>query len=268
MSWNAPLGPRFTLFDMTLRPVQRALARYPSFYSNLLKWIRRGTIEKRLFLALIRRGNVVCDIGANRGDYALLFSDIVGLQGQVHAFEPVPTTFELLKSKFRNNGCIRNFWLNNVALGESVGAVTVHQPGTDDGQASLRTHSHGSWSKHQEVFEHQCEMTTLDIYSAAFTRLDFIKCDVEGSEMLVLKGATKAISRFSPILFVEVFEEWTEAFGYRPEDLLKFLRGLGYDTFFMCNDRVTKIDPGCSTISESGNLICGKQSHLCDVLEA
>ena len=60
---------------------------------NVLRWTGSGCLEKRVYLALVREGDVVFDIGANLGHFTLLFSDLVGRRGEVHAFEPVPPTF-------------------------------------------------------------------------------------------------------------------------------------------------------------------------------
>ena len=119
---------------MIPRFVHRFLARRPRLYSRLLRWSGRGSLEKRLFVQLVRAGQVVCDIGANRGHFTLLFSELTGRQGEVHAFEPGPVAFELLEKTLANQANCR---LNNVALGESRGSAILCQPGTDDGQASL-----------------------------------------------------------------------------------------------------------------------------------
>lgn len=110
-------------------------------------------------------------------------------------------------------------------------------------------------------------MTTLDIIATDLTRLDFIKCDVEGAELLVLQGARSTLDRLSPILFLEVFDKWTIAFDYTPADLVCFLRDIGYSTIFLVDGFVRPLrDP--SEITGSVNLLCAKPGMLPDVLEA
>jgi len=249
---------------MISRFFSRTLSRYPRTYLSILRLIRRGSIEKRVFLSVLRAGYAVFDVGANRGSFTLLFSDIVRSNGQVFAFEPVPSTFALLEKAVA--GC-SNCEVHNVALGNDSGKVFLHLPGTDDGQASMRQHNHGSWAVAQKLHHHECCMTTVDEVAANLTRLDFLKCDVEGAELLVLQGARSTLQRLSPILFLEVFEEWTLAFNYTPAELVGFLRGIGYSTIFLVNDTVRPLRHP-SEIIGSVNLLCAKPGLLPDVLEA
>jgi FkbM family methyltransferase len=64
----------------------------------------------------------------------------------------------------------------------------------------MRQHNHGSWSDAQEFYQHECRMITVDEIAANLSRLDFIKCDVEGAELLVLQGSRSTLDRLSPIL--------------------------------------------------------------------
>jgi predicted methyltransferase len=80
------------------------LARRPRLYSELLRTLGRGSLEKRTFLRAIRSGDVVIDVGANEGYFTLLFSDIVGATGEVHAFEPAEPTFNVLPACRRRGG--------------------------------------------------------------------------------------------------------------------------------------------------------------------
>lgn len=248
---------------MIPRIVHRLLASKPRIYLRLLRLAGRGSIEKRVFLSLVRRGSVVLDIGANRGDFTELFADLAGTRGAVHAFEPVPPTFAMLKTRV---GSRSNVHLHNIALGEIAGTATLHVPGEIDGQASLRTHEHGAWAESAERQHHECRMLALDEVARELPRLDFIKCDVEGAELLVLRGARETLERFSPVIFLEVFDEWTRAFDYTPADLVTFIRAAGYTTIFLVAESVRPLcDP--AGIRGSVNLLCAKPGVLPDVLE-
>ena len=86
------------------RSAQVLLARHPLVYERLLRAAGRGSLEKRTFLRLLRLGDVVVDVGANAGYFTLLFSDIVGASGEVHAFEPIAPTFDRLSSMMDEAG--------------------------------------------------------------------------------------------------------------------------------------------------------------------
>lgn len=207
------------------------LARCPGLYRAALRLAGSQNFEKAAFLRLIRRGQTVLDIGANRGDFTLLFSDLVGPSGQVHAFEPVPPTFALLERHIAASARHPNVRLNRFGLAAQAGSFPIHVPNSDLGQASLQRHSAASW-QHSSVETFPCELRRLDDYASQLARLDFAKIDVEGAELSVLQGGCATLGRFAPVLHLEYFGEWTRAFGYAAGDLVSALQSLGYRCFY------------------------------------
>jgi FkbM family methyltransferase len=147
-----------------------------------------------------------------------------------------------------------NVTLNLCALGDTNGPAVLHQPESDDGQASLRTHNGGSWTEARAVHRYDCQVRTLDDYAAKMTRLDFIKCDVEGAEMLVVRGGRATLKRLSPLLWLESNPDWTRGFGYAPGDLVAELRSLGYDRFFSAGEALAPLTD--ADLARSMNLLC------------
>ncbi len=252
---------------MIPRPLEVFFSRHPSVYARLLRWTGRGNLEKRVFLTLLRRGNVIFDIGANHGHFTRLFSDIAGPHGSVDAFEPNPVTYRALEQMIKSTAHFKNYRLHHSALGDKEGAATLYQPGNDDGQVSLRQHTHGSWEKPSAVIEHECKVARLDDEARPLTRLDFIKCDVEGAELPVLRGATETLARLSPVLFLEVAACWTQAFDYQPSDLVEFLYAAGYRHFYVADGSVRPFQRGQEIVG-SVNLVCAKNDAVTHVLEA
>ena len=244
--------------------IHRLLIRRPRTYAGLLRWLRRGAVEKRVFLRSIRRGDIVCDVGANRGNFTLLFSELVGPAGEVHAFEPGPDTFAMLESTMSGRSNCR---LNRFALAETPGEAILLQPGRDDGQASLQRHREGSWSDAKIVHEHPCRVSTLDEYAKEFTRLHFMKVDVEGAELSVLRGARETLTRLSPVLFLEVHAAWTAAFDYTPANLCQWLHEAGYTEFILAGEKIERLKLD-RPIDGPTNLLCAKRDALPHVLEA
>ena len=103
-----------------------------------------------------------------------------------------------------------NFTLNNSALGDAEGMIELHLPGNDDGQASMRMHDSGSWQGAATVQSHRCRVNTLDAYAAGFLKLDFVKCDVEGAELLVANGAAETLRRLSRFFAWKSNPLWTK----------------------------------------------------------
>jgi FkbM family methyltransferase len=243
-----------------LEPV---LTCFPGLYARLIALRRAPSYEKILFLSLVRRGDFVVDVGANTGYYSLLFSNLVGARGRVDVFEPAPPTFAQLEAQIRRSSRFGNLVLNHCALADEERTADLYLPGNDHGQAALTRHSFGSWTADVPVQTYSCRVTTLDDYieSQKIGSLDFVKCDVEGAELLVLRGARETIRRFMPLIFLEVSAHWTADFAYEPAEVVRFLEALGYSRFFLVADGVNPLpdpqrDLDVGRLPDSANLLC------------
>jgi FkbM family methyltransferase len=239
------------------------LTRCPILLQSAL-WCRgRLTAELRVMLERISPTDVVFDIGAHRGYFTQLYSLLVGRHGRVFAFEPVPPTFRVLQERMSKRPLIWNVEVINIALGDTTGTAVMHLPGEDDGQASLRPHRGvGSWQNAALPTRFPCRQVRLDDFVAdrRITRFDFLKCDVEGAELLVLQGATDTLKRFQPVLYLEVSPDWTTDFGYHPTAIVEFLRPLGYDRFLLVTADRSRSQPTeaeqLRSLTGSANLLC------------
>lgn len=237
------------------------LAGWPSLYDALLRLRPGHDLDRRVFLRLVRRGDVVLDVGANLGVYTLLFSHRVGRSGRVHAFEPAPPTFQALARHLEREGRFRNVTLNNLAVGAAAGTASLYLPGEDHGQASLTRQAAGSWAGEPRITEFTVPVTTLDAYATARGTVHFVKCDVEGGELGVLQGGAGLLARDHPLLHLEVSHQWARAFGYGPGDVVSFLSGLGYSAFYHLQGGARLLrDPAAelAALPEGGsaNLLC------------
>ncbi len=224
---------------MKIRRLRRIAERYltmtPTLYKLVLDVTGRGSAEKRLYLKLIHRGDVVFDVGANFGYFALLFSDLIGQNGEVHAFEPVAPTFEHLFRRIEADALYSNVFIKLAACSDKTGSAEITVPDDDFGQASMCQHRMGSWASTSNLKTYPIQAIKLDDYAAAqsLNVVDFIKCDAEGAELLVLRGAVTILQRWQPLLSLEVAEFWTTDFGYCAADLANFLIGCGYSDFII-----------------------------------
>jgi FkbM family methyltransferase len=234
-----------------IRLTRMLFAKAPKLYLATLKALRRGSPEKRLYLSIVRKGDVVVDIGANVGYYTTLFADLVGPGGEVHAFEPVPSTFELLSKDIRRFPRHKNVSLNRCALGDQDRDAVIYVPHDDHGQAALVCHRGGSWCDRQSREAH-VQMMRLDRYAERLAKIDFVKCDVEGAELLVLRGGESTLRRCRPKIFLEIEERWTKSFGWTGADVIQFLRDIGYQQFYRLEDQGLR--DGTDTLSGNGVL--------------
>jgi FkbM family methyltransferase len=179
-----------------------------------------------LLSALLSEGMTYVDVGANIGHHALIAASRVGGTGAIHTFEPAPAMFNELRRNMSRNGC-RNVTCNNCALGEQVGTAQFYLADISESAAN-------SLGRTVHVTDRQVSVSvrTLDDYceAAGINRLDVLKVDVEGAELLVLRGAERTIRRFQPLIVLE-FSKHTAAFGYEAAELAQTLRNLQYELF-------------------------------------
>ncbi|MFW2542655.1 FkbM family methyltransferase [Primorskyibacter sp. 2E107] len=155
------------------------------------------------------QGAHVIDVGANVGNHALYFATLMGA-AKVICIEPNPKAIEALRANVTGNGLGDVIDLSALGVGLSdraEGGYAVHERGRNLGAAQLR--------KGGAIDVHRGD----DLFASE--RVDLIKIDVEGMEMLVLSGFRKTIAAQRPALFIEVdtangdaFHAWCAAQNY------------------------------------------------------
>lgn len=176
-------------------------------------------------------GDCVVDAGANIGYVTLLLSRWVGEAGCVHSFEPVQETFEWLAESVRRLK-LANVNLHNCGLSDSAHGATMGIPRYVSGGENLyesRIVEEGRGARFARTVN--VSLNTLDaLLAGSSQRLSFIKIDVEGHELLAVKGALRVISRDKPALLIEVTGD-----PDRPDlpagELFALLAGLDYSPF-------------------------------------
>jgi FkbM family methyltransferase len=147
------------------------------------------------------------DIGANIGciSQALLHEGFI-----VEAFEPQPELFELLEYNARCGVC------HNTACGDKIGFATMPKV-----QYSAKGNFGGLGLFEKSIYgDYKVPVLTID--SLEYDDVVFIKIDVEGYELEVLKGATKTINRLKPIMYIE--DDRSE----KSHTLRAYINALGY----------------------------------------
>jgi FkbM family methyltransferase len=170
--------------------------------------------ETELFRKIVKEGDVVVDVGANIGYYTLLASKLVGKEGRVYAFEPEPENYSFL---------LKNLKINNVSNVIALQKAVSNKGGTV--KLYLCEHNPGG---HSIVFARkrfiQVESLTLDEFFKENPKVDVVKLDIEGGEMLALLGMKSIINRNASIkIFMEFWPRAFKMSGYSPEDLINYL---------------------------------------------
>lgn len=183
--------------------------------------IRRGSFqadepEFDLAADLLRQGDWVLDIGANIGQYTVRFSELVGSEGRVIAFEPVPDTFDLLSSNVSFHGA-QNVTLINAAASDSTKIVGVEIPKLDSGLDNF-------YMAHISARTDGLKVLCLRIDTLAIqNKISLVKIDAEGHDFVVLKGMKDLLKRDRPIVFIEESSDevvdFLKEYGYSMEKL-------------------------------------------------
>jgi FkbM family methyltransferase len=202
---------------LPLRAPADGLCRVRMKDGSVMTWDVRDAAEGRaVFLGIwdddlrnavcarLATGGVTLDVGASVGAWTVPLARHVGAEGMVYAFEPVPANLTRLERAVADNALARvvivpfalgdaertvDMWLRSSVTTASSGTAAIVAAGA--GQISVTMRPLDGW-----------------IETAALPRLDFIKLDVEGSELMVLAGAERAIARFRPVILGEFDEYW------------------------------------------------------------
>lgn len=181
--------------------------------------------ESEMMEALVQDGDHFFDIGANIGWYSLRIAAALR-DTQVYCFEPLPKTWKQLQANLAINN-FRNITPHNFGFSDKAGSFPFYYYPEGSGNASA-----ANLSGRNDVEVVECQVQTLDSYTATSgTRVDFIKCDVEGAELLVFQGGQQTIARDLPIVFSEILRKWSAKFNYNPNEIFQLFQGLGYRAF-------------------------------------
>ncbi len=176
-------------------------------------------VESYLFTHLLKPGMTVIDAGANIGQYTLLASTIVGTEGAVHSFEPVPDTFVQISTNVKVNQ-LSNVYLNQAALWNE--STTLKLSLSDEMKDNIGSYSVGVKNQATTV---ESVSVRLDDYivSKKIKRVDLIKMDIEGAEFSALTGMQEVLERERPILLIELNRLALQRVGYTPESIWNLL---------------------------------------------
>ena len=202
-----------------------------------------NSYEKELFFIdrFSDKSKDALDIGVYRGVYSFKLSKNFK---KVHAFEPNILLFPYLNKNLKK--IIKNIELYNIALSDKKGNTELKLPIRTNsifkdnieelyqlGAASMHPNKEFKEFKKLQVKMDRLDNITID------NDIGFIKIDVEGHELEVINGAMQTIQKNKPILLVEIESRHSKR---SVEETIKHISNLGYDCFFVNNQKLTSIE--------------------------
>lgn len=204
----------------------------PGLKLDLSEWVQRTLYlgayeleESRWVKSILRPGDTAVDVGANFGFYTSLFWRIVKPTGRVVAFEPNPMLFQRLKEWFETNK-VSGIELFPAALGAETQNSTLHV------LPAIESHHNATLCPVENSDEIQVKVLRLaDVLdSRKINHVRFLKIDVEGFELEVLKGAEAPLSEgVIEYILVELNDYWLRKNGTSPEHLTNYCQSLGFE---------------------------------------
>lgn len=191
---------------------------------------------------MVKKGDIVLDIGAHIGYYTLIFSDCVGLEGKVFAFEPNPDNFTLLKKNVEINK-YENVVLIQKAVSNKAGRLKLYLSALNSGDNRIYDLGDGP-RKSIEI-----EAVRLDDYFKDYDgKIDFIKMDIQGAEGAAMEGMEILLEKNRNLKIITEFWPFgLKGFGIDPETYLQSFLIKGFK-LYRINNLEKKIEP--SSISE------------------
>ncbi|MFF2076038.1 FkbM family methyltransferase [Kitasatospora sp. NPDC058162] len=184
---------------------------------------------------VVAPGATCLDIGAEYGLYTWVLSALVGPAGRVHSVEPLPGPSRWLRTASRLLGT-RNVAVHRLALGAEAGRGTLSLPKRRGLPVHGRTYltdgadGPGPNAEFSTSVQVATRVATLDRLADELhlTEVSFIKADVEGAELALLRGGAATLRRHRPALLLEIEDRHLAKYGARAADVVEHLEQYGY----------------------------------------
>ncbi len=166
------------------------------------------------FANAIHPGDVVADVGSYRGTYAVVAAACAGSQGRVYAFEPTTANRAIITNNVRLNGFDNRVTIEAAAVSDQTGTSSFYAWGdaTTNSLAAIEAQAAAT----------AVRTVALDDYFVGHTLPRVLKIDIEGAELLALRGAQKILASDAVILCELHPYAWSDL-GYGGADLIALL---------------------------------------------
>ncbi len=226
---------------------------------EILNFMNYEKHDADMILGLVENGDGVLDIGANIGWYSNTLAKRKPAC-RILAFEPIPKTFAYLKRNLELNA-IKNVEAFNHGFSNEAKELTFYYYPGGSGNASA-----ARLADDAGVVEVKAKVLPLDTFMRDLDfKVDFIKCDVEGAELLVFQGAMETLKKHQPIVFSEMLRKWSAKFDYHPNQIIALFAGLGYRCFAENDGKLKEFVTMTDETAETNFFFMHSQKHAAKI---
>ena len=227
MSQENPFAADYSLSKATIVSARGIkLAEPPRFAKKYGSEKSYEPLSLDLWQELIRRRDVICDIGAHHGIYSLVAAR-TGKAEAIYAYEPVKENVAFLKNNARLNKLAGKITVRNVALSNRVGSARFQITMASD-NANIKGHPNSPTLRTAQV-----RMSTLDV-DFEDSKLDLIKIDTDGYEPFIIDGAVSTFKKNPQLrMLIEFNPKCLRKNKYDPMEFFERLTGLGFELFLI-----------------------------------
>ena len=194
------------------------------FKLDFTKNLEYDRLTKEIIKKVVSPNSVCVDVGCHKGEILdLIFKE----SKQKHfAFEPIPALNQTLTKKYGES-----INLFNCALSDKEGETTFNYVKNAPAYSGIKQRKYSI--ANPEIEKITVPLKMMDEVIANTRNIDFIKIDVEGAELSVLKGAKKIIQQHQPIIIFECGLGASDFYGTTPEDVFIFFQNIGMKLFLL-----------------------------------
>ena len=232
-----------TLPEVTIKSTEHGI--FCGFKNDYLfkQAIENGVHEPHfveLMDKLLLPTDIALDVGGNIGTHAILLSKKLS-QGHVYTFEPQSLVFSVLQNNLLLNSC-DNVTAYRFAISNQNHSTISMQP------FAFNKKSINNAALQIDLDDAMGDFTlTRTLDSFKFKKVNFIKMDIQGSELIALQGAKDLILKQKPIMFIEIEEQNLRDLGTSTKELIEILFSLNYalyriETNYPCDHICVPID--------------------------
>lgn len=212
-------------------------------WAHRLSGGRADAAEMSLLETIDLEGRVALDVGAHAGNWSHNLSRRVGAAGAVIAYEALPHYGRALSLAMKFSR-VKNVRVRNVAVGDEEKTIGLRWRTDDKKLLTGRTHidpkaqnSSGTVQVPMVSLDHDLERLGIRVSDVAF-----MKIDVEGAELEVLRGAANLLGMSHPAVYLEAEPQWLGRFGHSVSDVFEEMSGRGYGSHLVTKSGILAVD--------------------------